>query len=220
MFMCEKHTSQDISCIKMFFVIVDQQVFYIDHSNHVICAVFVDWITGVFILAVQIDDFLIGIIHIHKTHVHFGNHDVLCGGVSKIKNIVDHVAFFWLDHAVLVADIHDCTDIFLSIAVRFCIGIHSHKKENTKGQLVHDEDQRGGDHHPCVDALCVGESNLFGIDRSTGLRCDLTKYQYDQCENTSGNAGCHSGKSGSGQPPGREDRCQGGSGNVHNVVSN
>ena len=220
MFMCEKHASQDISRIKMLFVIVDQQVLHIDHTDHVIRGVFIDRVTGVFILAVQVDDFLIGVVHIHKTHVHFGNHDVFCSGVSKIKNIVDHVTLFRLDHTVLMAYIHDGTDIFLSVAVRFCIGIHSHKEEDAKRQLIHNEDQWGGDHHPCVDDLRIGEGNLLCIDRCTGLGCDLTEYQYDQRQDTGGNTGCHSGESCSGQPPGHEDRCQRGSGNVHNVVSN
>ena len=212
-------TAHDIARIKMLPVLIEQQIFYIDHADDIVCRVFVYRITGVFVFPVQFYHIIVACVDIQEAHVYFWHHDILGSSVSKVEYIVNHFTLFWLNDTIFVADFHDGTDLFFRIGFGTVIGVDPHQKQDSHGEIVHDEDQWCGDRHPDIDDARVPESNPFRMDGGTGLGGNLTKDQDNQRQDTGGNTGSHGSESGACQELCDQDGRQRGGRDIDDVVT-
>ena len=80
-----------------------------------------------------LNQLFISAIHVHKSHVNTGNHHIFCHGITKIKDIVDHLFFFVLDDAIFLTHIDNRTEFMLRHGVVLSIGINTEQKHNTVG---------------------------------------------------------------------------------------
>ena len=198
---------------KFLIFVVEQKIFHIDNAHDIILAVPVNRETCEFILAEDLDQFIIGGFHICKSNMDSRHHDVLGCGISKIKHIVDHFLFVGFNDAVLMAYIHDGTEFFLRHGFACRIRVYTHQTHHTSGKEIDDKDHRCHDGHKKFKDRDIAEGDLFRVNGCVVLGGDLAEdqdqnrqdHRYD-ADHISAKAVCKCG-------------CKGRSRNVHNVVS-
>ena len=80
--------------------------------------------------------------------------------------------------------------------------------------MVHQEDHRCHDRHQSPDRFCVSKSQALLMDRSQGLRGDLSKDQDQQSDDTGTDTYCRAAKQAHGQ-----GGSKGRGGKIYNVIS-
>ena len=120
--------------MKLGICIIKKQILHINDTNDVVLRFLIDRKTGKLIFTENIDQFFISIVYTGKGDMHLGNHDIFGIGISQIKYIVDHFLFIGFNHAILVADIYDCTKLFFSHCFIRSIRINMHDQHDHTGE--------------------------------------------------------------------------------------
>ena len=198
---------------KFFIFVIEEKILHIDNSHDIILAVFVNRETGEFVFTENLDQLIIGGFHVCKSNMDSRHHDILGCGISKIKHIVDHFFLIGFNDTVLMAHIHDGTELFLSHGLAGSIRVHTHKAHHTSGKEIDDKNHRRHNSHEKFKNRDITESDLFRVYGCVVLWGDLAEDQdqdsKDQChdaDHVSAKTVC-------------KCCCKGRSRNVHNVVS-
>ena len=158
-------------------VIVKQQVFHVNRTNHIVSRIFINRQPCEFIFAENVNQFFICAVYICKCYVNAGNHNIFSFCISEIYHIVDHFFLFGFDNAVFMADIYDSTKFILGHGAFVVIRIYAQNEKNNVGQTIDNEDERCHDLHKYMDDWCVYQRYLLSVDGSHCLRCNLTEKQ-------------------------------------------
>ena len=86
--------THDIPHGKMLLVLAEEKIFHVQDTDDVIGRILIDRKSGKFVFLKNINQFVISIIYICKSHIRSWNHNFLCLRITKIKQIVDHLMFF------------------------------------------------------------------------------------------------------------------------------
>ena len=117
----------------LFIIIIKQEIFHIDDTDYVIRALLINRKTCKFILAENIDQFIIGRVCLDKSHIDTRDHNFFCLRIAEIKYVMDHVPFFMFDDTAFLADINDGTEFFFGHKLRRCVRIYMKQKQNSHG---------------------------------------------------------------------------------------
>ena len=118
--------------MKLFVVINQKKIFYVDNADHIIRIILINRDTGVFFFSENVKQFLVSGFHINKSHVDPGHHDILSQGIPEIKHIVNHLFLFGLNNALLMAHLHDGAQLILCDHLLSFIGIHLHEHQHAQ----------------------------------------------------------------------------------------
>ena len=117
--------THDVTDVEGFVLVVEKKIFHIDDTNNIVLSVFKNGKTGKLIFTENLDQLIVSIVYIGKCNVNTGNHDIFCVGVSQVKHVIDHLFFIGFDKAVLMAYIHDGTQLVLGHAVSRGVRVYS-----------------------------------------------------------------------------------------------
>ena len=120
--------THDIPHGKMLLVLAEEKIFHVQDTDDVIGRILIDRKSGKFVFLKNIDQFVVSIIYICKSHIRSWNHDLFCLCITKIKQVIDHFMFFGFDDTVFFADIHDGTEFFLCHLIVVCLWIYMQQK--------------------------------------------------------------------------------------------
>ena len=148
---------------------VQQQVLHIDKADDVVGGVLIYGKTGKHVNTIDLDQFLVGGVHIGKDHVDTGNHNVLCQGITEIHHVIYHFQLFFFDDAFLMAYIHDGTQLVLGDDLLFLVGINAKKPKEASGKSIYDKNHRGKQKHQKIDDRGYQKGQLFRIHRRRRL---------------------------------------------------
>ena len=163
--------------MKLAGVVKEKQVLHINGSDDVVCGILENRKTGVPVLPVEGEEFFIGAVHVRKSHMDSGDHNIPGHRVAQVYHVVDHFFLVRFDHAVLMADVHDGTQVFLGNALILVLGINVEQGQDTHGQSVDQEDHRRHKLHESADDGRVDQSHAVGVDGGGSLGGDLAEKQ-------------------------------------------
>ena len=92
--------------MEMLRILKEEKVLDIDDADDVIGLIFVNGKTGIHVFFEQRFDIIVSIMYIGHDHINAGDHDIPGDRIRKFEHIMYHLAFFSLDHAVLMPHIH------------------------------------------------------------------------------------------------------------------
>ena len=186
-------------------MIKQNKILHIHNADDIVRIFLVNRDTGKAFLLEQLHELVKGCVYIYHDHIDTRHHNILGHSIPEIEYVVDHLLFFALNNAFLMAYFHDRPKLILCHGILLFVGVYTQKKEDCHGQLIDNEDHRSQNHHQHMDGTCIGKRDFLRIQRGHGLWRDLTEYQDQQCQHTGGHAnrriaehahgqGCHQGR--------------------------
>ena len=139
---------------------IEQQIFYINCTNNRIPRLTVNRKTGIAGFPIELNNLIVGGIHMEKRHIDSRDHDILCKGIIETEYIGDHLKFIVFDRPFFQAHIHQRLQFIFCDPVSFGIGIHSHKLKNTGTDSFDHKDDRCQNAHQHPDKTGIGQRQL------------------------------------------------------------
>ena len=214
-FIGEIRFTHDIADMKFSGRMDQEEIFDVDDSNHIVAVILINRNTGETFRTENLQKLFIGTVDIHAYHIYPRDHNILGGGITEIKHVIDHLAFVTFDDAIFVADIHNGTKFMFCHEAGLGIGIHMKQFQKKTGQVIDDKNHRCQDLHEERNDIGVTECEFFRMDGCQCFRGDLSEHQYQKGQNTGSDTY-------SGTAEEVHDQCGGqrGSTQIDNVVSN
>ena len=174
--------TEKVPDIKRIILIIKKKVLHIDDTNDIVLCVLIDWKTGKSVCTENIDQFFVSIVYVGKSYIDTGNHDVLGICISEIENVVDHFFFVGFNDTILVADIHDGTELFLGHGFVDSIRIYMQDVQEKSGYQIDHKDHGCHESHQKMNDSDITQGKLFGIKCCIVFWCDLSEYQDRNCQ--------------------------------------
>ena len=176
-FIGKMRLTEKVPDIKRIILIVKKKILHIDDTNDIILCVLINRKTGKSVGSENIDQFFVSIVYVGKCYIDTGNHDVLGICISEIENVVDHFFFVGFNDTILVADIHDGTELFLGHGFVDSIRIYMQDVQEKSGYQIYHKDHGCHESHQKMNDSDITQGKLFGIKCCIVFWCDLSEYQ-------------------------------------------
>ena len=162
---------------KRLFFWVNQQIFHINNADDIVGIIFIHRETCMHIFFENFHQLFISRIHIYKGHINAGDHNISGDGITKVKNIIDHLLFFAFNDAFFLTYIDQGTQLMFRHGIGLGIGVYMEKCKYTVCDLVDNKYYRCKEHCQSVDHSGIGQCKFFGMDGCQIFRGDLTEDQ-------------------------------------------
>ena len=141
--------------MKLFIPVDEEDILHVNDTDYVVRRLFVYGHTGIFFLAEDIDQLIVGSVYLNHRHIDSRNHNILCHRITEIEYIINNLLLFRFDYALFVAYLHDGAQLILGDGLLLPVGIHMDKAQKTGGQHIDRINHRCHDRHEQVDEFCI-----------------------------------------------------------------
>ena len=174
--------AHDVADVEGLVFIIQQQILHINNADDIVLGLLVDRQAGELVLAEDLDQLFVGVVHVRKCNVYAGNHDVLCVRIAQVEYIIDHLFLIGLYGAVFMADIHDGAELVLCDPFAGRIRVYPQQEHDAPGKQIDDKDHRRHDSHKETDDPDISERQFFGVYRCVVFWRDLAEHKDRNCK--------------------------------------